>query len=483
MQDDATARLRLCLLAGAAGLLITMTASACGGDDGGGGADAGADGVDAGPGLAIESSLPADGASPVSVLADVAVTLTGDADPATVTADSVQLWKTTGGDTRFFGPVAYDAESRTISLAPFDALDHGTTFELRLRGVSGPDGALPDSAISFSTTRNSWTRSTAYAADAITSWNGKAYDADGYEIHYFAYNGAGDDTDWYTDDDVPTMKIDTERDEQHRATRLLVYSGAALALVQTTVNTYDGAGDKVLEVNYDPDDAIVLRRVSTYDAGHRLLRGTQFSEPGDDGDWGTDDDVASFAEGYVYDADGLTVRRAVYGDPGANDTWGDDDDIPDAWVEYQYSAEGQLARRVSHSGPGDDGDWFSPDDPVTGYVQYVRDDQGRQIRNVRYKAPGDNGTWFNSDDVVNGYDAFTPFAKSLYADDRYITGPGDNGSWFNSDDVVSSLYVDTYATSGDLLSEKEIDDPGDDGDWGTDDDPIAYLGEWMADLP
>jgi hypothetical protein len=455
----------------------------------------GTGGGDAGGAIAIESSLPVDGAATVSVLADVQVTLTGDADPTTVTVDSVQLWRTSAGETRLFGLVAYDAETRTITFAPFDAYDHAATLELRLRGVSGPAGALADTAISFSTTRNNWTRSTSYGPDGVTivSWSGQTYDADGYLIRYDYYNGAGDDTDWYTDDDVRGLRHDTERDDQHRATRVVTYSGAAQTLVQWTAITYDAAGDKILEVNYqdpgdngtwfDDDDVIVLRRVSTYDAGHRLLRGTQFSGAGDDTDWGTDDDVSNFAEGYVYDADGLPVRRAVYGDPGPNDTWGDDDDVPNQWTEYQYTPERQLGRRISHSGPGDDEDWFTSDDPINGYVQYVRDDHGRQIRNVRYNDPGDNGTWLNTDDVVSNYDAYTPFAKSLHTDDLYITDPGENGTWFNDDDIIDSLYLERFADSGDLLTAKQIHDPGDDGDWGTEDDPVTYLAEWTADLP
>ena len=477
-------------LRAALGILLAGGAGCGGDDDGGGGGDADAGGGgDAGSGIAIESSLPADGATTVSVLADVQITLTDDADPATVTADSVQLWRASAGETRLSGRVEYDAETRTITFAPLDAHDHAATLELRLRGVSGPAGALPDSAISFSTTRNNWTRSTSWAPDGVTiaSWTGQTYDADGYLVRSTYYNGAGDDGDWYTDDDVQGIRHDTERDDQHRAIRVVTYSGAAETLVQWTAITYDAAGDKVLEVNHgDPgdddtwfndDDLIVLRRVSTYDAGHRLLRGTQLSDPGDDDEWGTDDDVASFAEGYLYDADGLPVRRAVYGDPGDDDEWGTDDDVASQWTAYEYTGARQLARRISHTGPGDD------DDPIAGYVDHVRDDQGRQIRNVRYNDAGDNGTWLDSDDVVSSYDAYTPFARSLYAEDRTITGPGDNGTWFNGDDVVSSLYLETYADSGDLLSEKQINQPGDDGDWGTDDDPVVYLAEWDADLP
>src|SRR5688500_18856664 len=203
-----------------AALAILVTGGAgCGGDEdaGGGGADAGAGG-DAGSGLAIGSALPADGATTVSVLADVQITLTDDADPATVTADAVQLWRTSAGETRLAGLVAYDAETRTITFAPLDAHDHAATVELRLRGGSGPAGALPDSAISFSTTRNNWTRSTSWAPDGVTiaSWSGQTYDADGYLVRYTYYDGAGDDGDWYTDDDVPGIRHDTERDDQHR---------------------------------------------------------------------------------------------------------------------------------------------------------------------------------------------------------------------------------------------------------------------------
>ncbi len=475
-----------------AAIVILLTGgSGCGGDDdGGGGADADAGGGgDAGDGLAIESSLPADGAATVSVLADIQVTLTGDADPARVTADSVQLWRASGGETRLSGLVAYDAGTRTITFVPLDAHDHAATLELRLRGVSGPAGELPDSAISFSTTRNNWTRSTAYQPDAVTiaSWTGQTYDADGYLVRSVYYSGAGDDSDWYTDDDVVGIRHDTERDEQHRAIRVVTYSGAAQTLIQWTAITWDADGDKVLEVNYgDPgdddtwftdDDVIVLRRASRYDAGHRLLRGTQFSDPGDDTEWGTDDDEANFAEGYLYDVDGLPVRRMVYGDPGGNDTWGDDDDVATQWTGYEYTGDRQLARRISHTGSGDDGD------PIAGTVETVRDDRGRPIRNVRYSDPGDNDTWLDSDDVVASYDAYAPFARSLYSADRYITGAGDNGTWFDSDDVIASLTLQTFADSGDLLSDKQISDPGDDGDWGTDDDPVTYLGEWTADLP
>ncbi len=342
---------------------VLLASSACGGDDegGGGGSDAGGGGDGGGgQGPAIGTPSPADGDSMVSVLADIEVSFTGDLDPASVTADSVQLWKVNGSEIRLFGPVSYDAESRAVTLTPFDAFDHFSNLEVRLTGLAGDGGAVADAAIHFSTTQNLVLRQTSYSANglAITGWDGQDHDEWGYEVRYTHYTGPGDNGEWYTDDDDANLRIETERDDQHRPVRVDIYSGAALDLVQYRLNTFDDRGDMTLEVTYDPDDAIVMRRASTYDAGHRLLRGTSFNGAGDD-------DV-SFAEGYVYDADGLTVRRAVYASPGDDGVWGNDNDVPNSWLEYRYTPErrldgargdpvgGLVGHRHLHGGPVED---------------------------------------------------------------------------------------------------------------------------------
>jgi hypothetical protein len=467
---------------------VLVTSGACGGDDdgGGGGSDAGGGGDGGGgEGPAIESSSPADGDSMVSVLADIEVTFTGDLDPASVTADSVQLWKVNGGETRLFGPVSYDAGSRTVTLTPFDAFDHFSTVEVRLSGLTGDGGAVADAAIRFATTRNLMLRQTSYSDDGltITGWDGQDYDEWGYDVRYTHYNGPGDNGEWYTDDDDANLRIDTQRDDMHRASRVDVYSGAALDLVQYRVNTFDDRGDMTLEVTYDPADAIVNRRVSTYDAGHRLLRGTSFNGPGDDDVWGNDNDVMSFAEGYVYDADGLAVRRAVYASPGDDGVWGNDNDVPNSWVEYRYTAERRLDRTISHGAAGDDGDWFTDDDEISGYVQHLYDDAGHKVRWVSYNGAGDNGTWFNGDDDIYRYEDDAPFAKSLHAEETYFLSAGDNGVWFTDDDEVNNIYSYDYAASGDLREYVDHRNPGDDGDWGTPDDPVTYRVELTPDLP
>ncbi|WCB95822.1 hypothetical protein DSM104299_04573 [Baekduia alba] len=101
----------------------------------------------------LTATTPADGATTVPVDASVTATANRALDPDTVTASTATL--RAGAAAPVAAAVAYDAETRTIALAPDAALTEATTYTVTLDGVQAEGGApLATTSWTFTTSTN-----------------------------------------------------------------------------------------------------------------------------------------------------------------------------------------------------------------------------------------------------------------------------------------------------------------------------------------
>ncbi len=462
------------------GLFLAILAAACGDDLSRVGSDGGPRGDAAAPpdgaDLAIAGSQPADGATGVGVLVNPRVTFTADLDAASITPDSVQLWWLDGPLERVFGRPVYDPETRSISFEPYRALPRDGTLELRLLGITGAGQEL-SAALRFHTARNELVRSTAYTMEGAIAIHDE-YDLDpaGRRSRVRRYFGEGesDMRGWFG------YQVDDD--------------GHLVGFVQ-----YGDPGDDGDWMT--DDDGIVSRweyelengqpvRASQYSATAELLEvarwdrdasgqvvfSVRFTGPGWDGVWFTTDDRAEEPTGWTHDDDGRVVERFSV-DRGNDLAWGTpDDSIANLLEVSQYREDGLPLRVITHVGRGADGMWRTDDDVIGSYRESVYDG-AVAIRAVEYGNRGGDGDWFTDDDRIYSYDGVDPLAKDLPARELYQTGAGEDTAWFTDDDAPSVLFTWTYDPTGARLESREIY-PGADGVWWNEDDNVGRVEEY-----
>jgi hypothetical protein len=185
----------------------------------------------------------------------------------------------------------------------------------------------------------------------------------------------------------------------------------------------------------------------------------RYSDPGEDGQWFTADDVMSGYETRDY-KDYYTDNIAkFFNKPGTDGIWFTEDDTPDTWwwVRFEFGGSNQ-------NGPGADGIWLTEDDTIVRWEKWDTFDPSIAIL---YNNPGTDGEWFTDDDIVCGYykkqyDANNNEIKRIYYD-----GPGPDGIWYNNDDQIGQEWFGSY-----VVWEYE----GDNNRWGSWNRQISYNG-------
>ena len=98
----------------------------------------------------------------------------------------------------------------------------------------------------------------------------------------------------------------------------------------------------------------------------------EYTKSGEDGKWGTADDVLEKWHRYEFDASGKLERssefHASHGGQGKDEKWFTDDDVIFATKKHMYGADGQLAKELKCIGVGADGKWFTDDDVLQYYT-------------------------------------------------------------------------------------------------------------------
>jgi hypothetical protein len=380
----------------------------------------------AGPSL---RSDPPDGATGVPLDAAVSIAIPEDVDAASVDVATVAFTRHdaygpgTLGFTRSFDPA-----TRTLRLEPIEAMKAGLVHEVRVEGLLA-DGEATSLGLAFTTLRNPWS---VYEGDGERIE--VEHDRDGWwvEVRYYA-----------TDDLGGALLTWEETSTWNRARTAEAVTGRSGADVQTWRTRYDGYGFPTdcetrcgsWETGCGPGGVDHLT-LWLRDGSGRIVTTTRVEE-GPDGAWRTDDDAwvdPLFSE---YAADGAWLRDVKAFGPGADGQWGTADDL----VSYALVATGGGRDRVLS---GADGRLGTADD-VTEYRDvYARNSDGTTATTVRYGGPGSDGTWGTSDDTIasvytHAYDGHGARSEVLRSD-----GPGIDATWGTEDDAVAQRW--TYRT-------------------------------------
>ena len=117
-------------------LALAMAGTLGGYGDSGGTQDDGND--DPGPVPTIVQTTPEDGASPVGVIADLLVEMSGTLDPKTVNTENVRVFNEY--DAILDAPVTWDESTLTITMNPTYPFRHGRPHRLEIEGLKDPHG-------------------------------------------------------------------------------------------------------------------------------------------------------------------------------------------------------------------------------------------------------------------------------------------------------------------------------------------------------
>jgi hypothetical protein len=219
------------------------------------------------------------------------------------------------------------------------------------------------------------------------------------EIKYIA----GEDKQWFTDDDAIYEHYQIERDA---TTGKMLKSSRFLPGKDKIPFTYDDILKEfqVFEYGFDGN----LLKESSYDGQNAKKKYAQLSKTV-----------------YEYDAKGRKVKR-ICSYPGKKETrsmvYSYDEagnqvqdveykgtDI-EKYHRFEYDASGKLTRameyHVEHNGKGADGVWFTPDDVVSSTKECFYNADGAKSEDHKYISPGPDGQWFTKDDQMQYYVLF-----------------------------------------------------------------------------
>jgi hypothetical protein len=215
---------------------------------------------------------------------------------------------------------------------------------------------------------------------------------------------AGEDKEWFTDDDVIYEHYQIERDA---VTGNILKSMRYLAGKDMTPFTYDdvlkdfqvfeyGFDGKLLkEFSYDGQDPKKYARLSStvyeYDAkGRKIKRACSY--PGKK-------ELRTIL--YSYDEAGNQIQGVEY--------WGKN---IEKYHRFEYDSFGKLTRAVEYlhdkNGKGPDGVWFTADDVVSSAKETFYNPDGTKNEDNKYISAGPDGQWFTKDDQMQYYVIFEP---------------------------------------------------------------------------
>ncbi len=258
-----------------------------------------------------------------------------------------------------------------------------------------------------------------------------AYNAFGQITKSTAFNGPGDDGEWYTEDDLPEF-------------------------VSTAIE-YDDSGLEVSNVT---------------------------SVPGPDRVFDTDDDeILVYTIGRIDDAQ-QRFEGIGYNGPGADDQWfTEDDDISTYRVEM-LDSQGRPVSSVVAVAEGDDGIWLTDDDLAEPHQSFEYDDSDPQqtvVTITTFSDAGADGIRFTSDDSINTIRIERRLATSLLVSAEQFRGAGPDGVWRTQDDVYQQIELNNRDTDFNLLRQRFFSGPGPDSVPFTPDDPVFF--ELRYDTP
>lgn len=413
--------------------------------------DPGPDGA-TGPQAIVE---PADGATGVSVLAPITVTLSHDVTSAAGEATASLSWARGFNETVWSG-IAVEGElavlGMTVTFTPEAPLAPGTTYRFHLSGLATVVGAVPAVVVEFRT----WEDPIAYQTSWETASSMRQYTlydyTDGVLVGSRSFDGPGNDGIWRNEDDVQDSRNAYAAFEQGHWTRLVNYNGPG-------TDAQWGSDDDVLRYH----------QLRTFDENGQNAVYDSYSGLGSDGEPFTGDEPFSFREQKTFDGRGLLIQSFYTTGPGPDTIWFTGDDTATGYSVREYDEAGRRIRTLS-MGRGPDNLFFTEDDKVGGYTKYVLLPDGRLDRYIDVGDPGPDATWFTEDDTdlwptVFGYDD-----AGLVATE----------AWYDASNVMGGYTEYDHDPEGRMMAQRRYD-AGPDGVLMTQDDFVQV--QWIYVLP
>lgn len=241
------------------------------------------------------------------------------------------------------------------------------------------------------------------------------------------YDGPGPDGTWFTDDDLVGRSGEQESWDLYDR--------------QTWRARYDDGDTDRRGPDYEfgtADDVASSWQTWTYNEDGSFCH-VYSDGPGADGMWDdvgcgdghVDDDIRWIIR-HVADDEGRIVEWAQYTAAGDDGVWGTTDDVIDCSDEQacgwrQYEEDG-LYFEAWTTGDGDDGVWYTGDDDVE-QVRYLQGENRSYTFEARFNS-------LNEDDVVEYTTTERDAAGNPNGERVNYRGPGDDGEWFTDDDEV-----------------------------------------------
>ncbi|MEM7765719.1 MAG: Ig-like domain-containing protein [Pseudomonadota bacterium] len=478
----------------------------------------------------LQSSEPADGASPVSIVTNPSMTLSEALDASSVNLDSVILANERG--VRVRGEVSYDTNNNSVTFSPLAPLAEGTAFTMTLDGVRDVAGnTAPTINASFRTFLAPLVQTIVDIDGVTVAQADTELDTNGLPLRTITRADAGNDGIWQSGDEPPRRYVEFTRNASGDVIAETRFGDAGTDAEwftsDDTVTAYrtfeigtNGLVSRDVQWRTGPDGLLLTDddepqsyRERLYTAFGEDRVAASFRTPGDDGVWFTaDDDPDRRAFVYEYDVSGLRtlVTEILRGPDNIAETA--DDEIVD-YVSTQRNESEMRIELVSYTGAGSDGVWYTADDEISNYQFSPFDSEGRQTSFIRGASPGMDGVWFNRDDEIRTpinrftYDDTDPMQtvvtiidyndvgvdgqpltdddvisqirvrrlldKGLWAQQEVFSAAGIDGIWQTPDDEQSSLDVLIRDEALNLLNRRQFGAPGPDGQFGTSDDVLA----------
>jgi len=470
--------------------------------------DATIDSMDTRPPM-IESSVPMNMGTKVSVISPISVFFDESLDPASVTSATVKLTYfanfpmpvlpnfvltvphgpiPASGFLQVKGTVSYDDAAKKVSFEPAAPLPYGFVFSLSL-DVKDTAGLGFTGSVSFTTFVNSAVKQYFFnnTNGIPIQWLGNPTDMNGRQTKRVAGTAPGTDTIWFTADDPKNQRSDFRFDPDGRILDERYFGSGPDAIFDTNDDTISicvrysfDAMKMMTERTYaatagpdamfcTPDDVPSVNSVYTY-MGSTMTGFVYNNNAGTDGTWHTSDDRCAIYYDYQYDAMG-NKSREIYRNCAADQLPRTADDTYNQYYAYEYDAAGNVTKRTYYYNPGTDNTWLTPDDTIGEVIRYNRNSDGIITEQLNSFAVGTDGMWATNDDPGQRT-ATTLDAKQLAEEITVYSAVGTDGMWGTADDVIANYQKLAYDALGNRTDSKTYL-AGPDAMWRTPDDRIV----------
>ena len=167
------------------------------------------------------------------------------------------------------------------------------------------------------------------------------------------------------------------------------------------------------------------------------------------------------------------VHKRISYSSGDDGQYGTADDVIRGYRHYGHDSDGRMIIYADRNGKGADGDWLTDDDTVRMFYIFKYDQNGRMIESRNYYPIAGDTELIVSDDRLRGLERYSYSSDGLQRKCLFYK-EGPDGTWNTEDDVISQYSIEIFSSEGVSIWYKSYDFGGDDTPY-TDDDYISYL--------